>query len=94
MCQGKLKIQIDVVPKKQAEANPVGEAQGEPNVNPFLPKPFGRVEFSLNPFKMFNQLVGPALRRKIYCYCCIILCCFICITLGPMLLPMVSGMFS
>lgn len=51
---GRLKLQIDIVPKKDAEANPVGAAQSEPNINPFLPKPFGRIEFSINPFKMLN----------------------------------------
>ena len=51
---GRLKISIDVVPKEIAVLNPVGEAQSEPNCNPFLPKPFGRIEFSLNPLKMLN----------------------------------------
>jgi hypothetical protein len=36
-----------------AEANKVGEARQEPNVNPFLPPPIGRLSFSLNPLKMF-----------------------------------------
>jgi len=36
-----------------AEANKVGEARQEPNVNPFLPPPLGRLSFSLNPLKMF-----------------------------------------
>lgn len=56
---GRLRIQIDVLPKVEAEKNKVGEAQSEPNVNPFLPKPEGRMELSLNPFKMIAQLVGP-----------------------------------
>ena len=54
VCNGRLKLQIDILPKKDALLNPVGEAQSEPNLNPFLPKPFGRIEFSLNPFKMLN----------------------------------------
>lgn len=49
---GRLKLSVEVFPKKDAVANPVGEAQSEPNINPFLPKPFGRIEFSINPFKM------------------------------------------
>ena len=36
-CSGKLKIQIDIVPKKDAESNPVGGGRSEPNVNPYLP---------------------------------------------------------
>lgn len=50
---GKIRIQIDVIPKDQAELNKVGEARQEPNVNPYLPPPIGRLSFSLNPFKMF-----------------------------------------
>ena len=32
------------------------------------------------------QLVGPKLRRKIYCYCCIILCCALIVMLFPLVL--------
>lgn len=56
---GRLRIQIDVLPKIEAEKNKVGEAQSEPNVSPCLQPPEGRMEFSLNPFKMIAQLVGP-----------------------------------
>ena len=51
---GRLRMQIDILPKKEAELNVVGEARAEPNINPFLPQPEGRLEFSLNPFKMLN----------------------------------------
>lgn len=92
---GRLKLQIDLLPKKEAELNPVGEAQSEPNVNPFLPKPFGRIEFSLNPFKMLNQLIGPAMRRKIYCCCCVIICCALCVMMAPMIFSnMISNMLT
>ena len=84
-CMGKLKLSIEIFPKKDAELNPVGAGQSEPNVNPFLPKPFGRIEFTLNPFKMLSQLIGPALRRKIYCYCCCIICCALCVMMAPMI---------
>jgi len=83
--QGRLKISIDIMSKKDADLNPVGEAQSEPNCNPFLPKPFGRIEFSLNPLKMLSQLIGPALRRKLYCYCVAILCCALCVMMAPMI---------
>ena len=83
---GRLKISIDILPKKDALLNPVGEAQSEPNCNPFLPKPFGRIEFSLNPLKMLNQLIGPALRRKLYCYCFLAACCALCIMMLPMIM--------
>ena len=49
---GRLRLQIDVLPKFLAEKSKVGEAQSEPNVNPFLKKPEGRITLSLNPFDM------------------------------------------
>ena len=53
---GKVRVQIDVYPKKLSEMNKVGEARQEPNVNPFLPPPMGRLSFSLNPLKMFVSI--------------------------------------
>lgn len=50
---GKVRLQVDVYPKAMAENNRVGEARQEPNCNPFLPPPIGRLSFSLNPLKMF-----------------------------------------
>lgn len=41
-----------MLPKVEADKNKVGEAQSEPNVNPFLPKPENRMTLSLNPFDM------------------------------------------
>lgn len=83
---GRLKLSIDILSKKDADLNPVGEAQSEPNCNPFLPKPFGRIEFSMNPLKMLSQLVGPELRRKLYMYCCLAVCCALCIMMLPMIM--------
>ena len=80
---GKLKVQIEVYPRSDAVDNPVGNAREEPNVNPYLPLPVGRITFSLNPLKMLGQLVGPEIRRKFICYCSIALCLAACIFLGP-----------
>lgn len=92
---GRLRMQIDILPKKEAELNVVGEARAEPNINPFLPQPEGRLEFSLNPFKMLNQLIGPALRRKIYCWCCICILCALCVMMAPMIFSnMISNMLT
>lgn len=51
---GKVRIRVDVVPKDKATKTPVGKARDEPNHSPHLPAPEGRMEFSLNPIKMFN----------------------------------------
>lgn len=92
---GKVRIQVDIFPIALAEANKVGEARQEPNHSPFLPPPVGRLSFSLNPFKMFQQLVGPALRRKIYCYCCIALCCALVVMLFPLIIGnLISALFA
>ena len=92
---GKVRLRIDIYPKKMAEASKVGAARDEPNTNPFLSPPIGRLQFSLNPWKMFNQLVGPAMRRKIYCYICMALCCALCVMLAPLIIGnLISLLFA
>ncbi len=54
---GKVRIQVDIYPKALAEMNKVGEARQEPNCNPFLAPPVGRLSFSLNPLKMFVSYI-------------------------------------
>lgn len=50
---GFVRVQIDILPKDYADVNNVGAAREEPNANPFLPPPIGRLSFSLNPCKMY-----------------------------------------
>lgn len=88
---GFVRVQVEIVPADYAEKNKVGNAREEPNANPFLPPPVGRISFSLNPCTMFKQLVGPAMRRKIYCYCCLICCLVLCMTLCVFVVPSVIG---
>ena len=66
---GRVLCSVEILPKNMAELEPVGKGREEPNVNPYLPPPVGRLEFTLNPFKMVNQCVGPKFRRKCYCIC-------------------------
>ena len=84
-CNGEVRIQIDVLPLADALKNRVGEAREEPNVNPYLPMPTGRLELSLNPLKMLEQLVGPGFRKKMYLFICIALCITILVMLFPMI---------
>jgi hypothetical protein len=49
-----LRIDVRLYPLKEAEANPVGAARNDANMEPYLPPPVGRLEFSLNPFKMLS----------------------------------------
>merc|ERR1711924_280644 len=84
-CTGQVRMQVNVLPISHAEKNPVGKARDNPNHSPTLPPPEGRLELSLNPIKMFNQLVGPELRAKIYKW----LLCGACIALLVMMFPMI-----
>ena len=80
---GRILCTLDILPKRNADENKVGKGRNEPNINPYLPKPFGRFQFTLNPFKLIEQLVGPKFRRKAFYYC---LCCLLIIILlfsGP-----------
>jgi len=96
---GKVGVQVDIIPGDMAEKNAVGKARDNPNHSPFLPQPKGRLEFSLNPIKMLEQMVGPALRRKIKIWICIIITCglFIAILpniIGGIITNMITGIFT
>jgi hypothetical protein len=85
--RGRVKVQIDVLTAEQADANPVGKARQEPNHSPMLPQPEGRVSLTINPFKMWEQMIGPAIRKRIYC----MLCCIMCVVACIMILPNLFG---
>lgn len=80
---GQVKVQIDVLPADQADKNAVGKARQEPNHSPSLPQPEGRISLSLNPIKMFNQMVGPEVRRKIFMMLCTAVCLILCAAIAP-----------
>ena len=84
-----IKIFLDLrcVPEEYAQVNQVGAARSDPNVEPTLPPPVGRIKFSLNPFAMLNQMCGAALRRKIWC--CI--CCIICLVVAYYVFPLLAS---
>jgi hypothetical protein len=88
---GFLRVQIDIVPKAHAEVNKVGAAREEPNTDPFLPPPVGRLFFSLNPCTMYKQFVGPEMRRKICIYGCCGICCILCLALFLYMIPTILG---
>lgn len=87
---GHVQIRIDITTKEFAEKNKVGSAREDPNVEPYLPPPVGRIHFSLNPWEMYKQMIGPAMRRKIAIWCCVFiggcLCCLILYYLVPIVL--------
>jgi hypothetical protein len=51
---GKLLIAIQIVSVEEAEESPVGSGRREPNINPYLPPPVGRMKLSANPLSMLK----------------------------------------
>ena len=79
--QGKLLLSIQLVPIEEVEKLAAGRGRSEPNTNPVLPKPVGRLSFTLNPFKMMFRLIGPKYCRKLQGICC----CLCCIMIGALM---------
>ena len=86
-----LRIDLRIFPMAMAKKKPLGLARENPNMEPYLPAPVGRIEFSLNPFKMLAQLVGPEFLAKIYGIICLLLCCTLCIFMAPMILSNIGS---
>ena len=80
--KGRILCSLELTPLWKHKQSPVGIGRTEPNRNPYLPPPLGRITFNINPFKSLTQLVGVTYRNKILKLLCIILCiiylcCFI-----------------
>ena len=82
---GRVQVSFELMPKSFAEACPVGSGRDDPNIDPFLPPPIGRIKWSWNPFDMLAQMCGRSFRYKLYCAICCILCCVLCVMMVPML---------
>jgi hypothetical protein len=72
---GSLAISLQIWPKEKAAALPSGPARNEPNVNPMLPPPVGRLQWSWNPFVLGSELCGPKLCATFTC--CLLAVAFI-----------------
>lgn len=69
---GEVCVSMELVPLERAKQMPVGNGRSNPNNSPYLPPPAGRLSFSLNPFKVFNDLLGPSICNRILCcLCCV-----------------------
>lgn len=88
---GHVRIRIDITSMEHATLNKIGSAREDPNIEPFLPPPIGRLTFSFNPCDMYKQLVGPAMRRKIAIWCTIVICSALCVLILYYLVPIVIG---
>lgn len=93
--RGQIKMQFDVLPVDQADKNKIGKAREQPNHSPTFPEPEGRFELSLNPFKMFNQMVGPEVRCKIYTSLACALCIVLILAIAPNIMgAIIANMFT
>ena len=88
---GRVLCALEVVPEWYAELHPVGKGRDEPNMNPYLPPPVGRIKFTLNPITCLNQFTGPKFRKKCYKTCCIICCIVYLAFMIPYIIYFVSG---
>jgi hypothetical protein len=88
---GYVRIRIDLTTMEWAEKNKIGSGRDDPNVEPYLPPPIGRLRFTLNPWEMYKQLIGEAMRRKIAIWCCIFIGSALCVLILYYLVPIVIG---
>ncbi|GMI00136.1 hypothetical protein TrVE_jg577 [Triparma verrucosa] len=87
---GQVAISVSIIPKNLAESNPAGFGRKEPNNDPYLPNPSGRLKFTLNPFSMGTQLFGPAICAKVACFCCCIFIVLLTYFIAPYLNIIIS----
>lgn len=82
---GRVQVSFELVPGERAKACPVGEGRSEPNIDPPLPKPDGRMEWSMNPMKMMGQMCGPDVRTRF----CMMISLALCVVLLLLMFPMI-----
>ena len=61
--------------------------RSEPNNSPYLPPPEGRMQLSLNPFTMIQQMFGKSVSSFAKKFVCLI----ICVALAVLLIPEIFG---
>lgn len=83
---GRVQISFELVPDSRAKACPVGEGRNEPNIDPPLPKPDGRMEWTFNPVKMMSQMCGPNMRSRFCMMISVALCFVFLILMFPMII--------
>lgn len=88
-------ISFELLPYEIAMACPVGEGRNEPNIDPTLPSPTGRFQWTWNPMRLLAQTVGPEIRYKVAIFFCCALCIFLLLIMFPLFLEdAIVGIFS
>jgi len=82
-----LLITVQMVPAFELDKLPAGAGRSEPNANPVLPKPIGRLHFTLNPFAMCYQLIGARMCRRLMG----LFSCLVCVLSLYYMLPVIFG---
>ncbi|EQC29478.1 hypothetical protein SDRG_12726 [Saprolegnia diclina VS20] len=82
---GAVCISMELMPVDKAKVQTVGFGRSDPNNSPFLPPPAGRLKFSMNPFYVFNELLGPKICHRVMCCLCCVLIMVLMYFLGPII---------
>ncbi|KAF0685790.1 Aste57867_22398 [Aphanomyces stellatus] len=82
---GEVCVSMELVPISSAKVAPLGFGRSDPNNSPFLPPPAGRLKFSMNPFYVFNELLGPKICHRVLCCCCCLLLMLLMYVMGPII---------
>ncbi len=53
----KIRLDLRILPEVNAKQCPAGAARNDPNVDPVLPPPIGRIKLTFNPCKMIVSLL-------------------------------------
>lgn len=85
--KGRVLLSIEATPSQEFDSRKAGNKREDPNENPVLPKPVGRLKFSLNPCVMIYSLLGPKLCGQLACVGCVL----VAILIAYYMLPVVLG---
>ncbi len=80
---GEICVGLSIVPKETANSLPAGFGRSDPNANPFLSPPVGRMQLSINPFVMMKELLGPKAMTQVMICCFCLVCVLLMVFAGP-----------
>ena len=84
---GRIALRVDLVPEDEAENDEVGKGRQEPNKDPYLPQPVGRLSFKFDLAELCREICPIWLRYLI----CMLICCVICLGIFMLIGTQLSG---